>query len=192
MKSPSTRLQSFRIPTDASPPPIIHLQFGYSRRDVSRVFLPLLLLLVLPPVLTLWMRRAVLRKPDARRSGAWFGYWRFLQWNMLGSFVLWVTAIQVLKLYPFLEFVLGPTSTGQAGTLKYCAHLFSVISHPSSSTYSARFFRTVYSLKCRGPSGRGAKFSSRPCCRKRPRLYHLSWSSKASALLPSPILPWGR
>ena len=118
VKSPSTRLQSFRIPTDASPPPIIHLQFGYSRRDVSRVFLPLLLLLVLPPVLTLWMRRAVLRKPDARRSGAWFGYWRFLQWNMLGSFVLWVTAIQVLKLYPFLEFVLGTNLHGTGRDLE--------------------------------------------------------------------------
>jgi hypothetical protein len=63
----------FRIPTDVSRPPLIRQQFGYSQRDLARMSLPLFVLLILPIILTLLVRRNVLRKPDARNSGAWFG-----------------------------------------------------------------------------------------------------------------------
>jgi Zn-dependent protease with chaperone function len=95
------------IATNLTSPAIIYIQFGYSRHDVLRMILPLLVLLILPVVLTLYMRRAVLRKPDVVRSGAWFGYWRFLQWNTLGTYLLWVAAVGSLKLHSFLQFLLG-------------------------------------------------------------------------------------
>jgi len=104
--------QRYRISANASPPPIIHIQIGYSPRDVARKFLPFLVLLVLPIVLTLYTRRAVLCKPEASRSGAWFGYWRFLYWNMLGTFLLWVAAVGGLEIHPFLNFMLSANAQG--------------------------------------------------------------------------------
>lgn len=101
---PSARF--YRVPTAAGLAPGLRLEFGYGASDLARMAFLLLLLLILPVALTLVMRRAVLSKPDARSSGAWFGYRRFLQWNMLGSFVVWIAVVEMLKADSLVQFVL--------------------------------------------------------------------------------------
>jgi Zn-dependent protease with chaperone function len=116
-------VRRFDIPTDAPSPPIIHIQVGYSRRTMARMFIPLLALLLLPIALTLYMRRAVLSKSQGIRSGAWFGYWRFLQWTTLALLIFWVPAVGVVKFDPFLTFILS-SHTGGATLITVCLVAF--------------------------------------------------------------------
>lgn len=109
----------FHVPVDASPQDAIRLRAGYSPHDVAGMILPALALLLVPLALMLWIRRALLREADtARPSPAWFGYWRCLQWNMLGAFLLWFAAIGYLKFGPFLKFVFDIDSENRMTVLQ--------------------------------------------------------------------------
>ncbi|MGO9271696.1 MAG: M48 family metalloprotease [Terriglobia bacterium] len=118
LESRSSKVHRFRIPANAVAPSVIALSVGYLPPELARLVLPLLVLLSLPIVLTLWVRSKVLSSPDAARAGAWFGYRRFLQWNMLGGFLLWVAAIEALRVEPLLKFVLSTGAAGQSTVLE--------------------------------------------------------------------------
>ncbi len=81
---------------------------------------PILSLLVLafPILMTLLMRRATLKGHEEGKSGAWFGYRRFLQWNSLGSLVLWLTAFELLSLDQVVGDAVDIAFNGQALVLR--------------------------------------------------------------------------
>ncbi len=77
-----------------------------------------LLVLALPIFLTLLMRRASLKRHREGASGAWFGYWRFLQWNSLGSLILWLTVFELLRLSLTFKAAFDSAFNGQATALR--------------------------------------------------------------------------
>jgi Zn-dependent protease with chaperone function len=113
----------FLVPVDASPGLTIRLRFGYSWHDLAGIILPALTLLLLPLPVTLWIRHVLVREADTvRPQHAPFGYWRFLQWNMLGAFLLWLIAVGFLKLGPFLRFILDISSPNRTTALEAASY----------------------------------------------------------------------
>ncbi len=76
------------LETDATPP--ISFSFGYRFSDVLRKWLPLVLFLLVPAALTLRMRRRALRATETDPAASWFGYFRFLNLAVLGTWLLWL------------------------------------------------------------------------------------------------------
>jgi hypothetical protein len=72
-----------------SPSPIV-FSFGYRFSDVLRKWVPLVLFLLVPAVLTLRARRKALRAREADPAASWFGYFRFLNLAVTGTWLLWL------------------------------------------------------------------------------------------------------
>ncbi len=77
-----------------------------------------LLVLAFPIFMTLLMRRATLKGHKEGESGAWFGYRRFLQWNSVGSLVLWITAFELFSLGRIFGSAVDDAFNGQALALQ--------------------------------------------------------------------------
>jgi Zn-dependent protease with chaperone function len=98
---------TFGLPTAESPPPIA-LEFGYSPADLLRL-VPLVLLLLIPPALTLWWRRSALRARPADPPAAWFAYWRREEFLAPATWLVWCVAVCLADVTRLADFVLrGP------------------------------------------------------------------------------------
>jgi Zn-dependent protease with chaperone function len=79
-----------RINLATASTPIVAFTYGYRLADVLWKSLPLVLFLLVPVLLTLWMRRAALRIREADPSASWFGYFRFLNLSIMATWLLWL------------------------------------------------------------------------------------------------------
>jgi Zn-dependent protease with chaperone function len=113
--------------------PKIELSYGMTRAEIARMGAMLGIVLLLPIVVTLWMRRAALRAADRiaaglrtedatsghtgsvhdDRAGIWFGYWRSLNWVLNGALFLWWGASDTVNLNGLLAIVLPSGGPGQ-------------------------------------------------------------------------------
>jgi Zn-dependent protease with chaperone function len=120
--------------------PKIELSYGLTRAEIARAGAVLGIVLLLPIVVTLWMRRAALgaadriaaglRTADATsdhagsvhddRAGIWFGYWRSLNWVLNGSLFLWWGVSDTVNLNGLLAMVLP---SGESGQTAWAFHL---------------------------------------------------------------------
>jgi Zn-dependent protease with chaperone function len=90
--SPSTAIV-YRVPLDDPSASLrLHLEYGLRSSDVDRAFAILAACIVLPVLATLWMRRRALALAKVDAAGAWFGFFRTLNWLMLGLSLLWLTS----------------------------------------------------------------------------------------------------
>jgi Zn-dependent protease with chaperone function len=100
-----TRENLFRVPFQASTsiyyriplapnakPAVLHIAFGFRSRDLQRALAILAGFLVVPVLLTLWMRRRALALAEVDPPAAWFGFFRTLNWLVLGSMLAWISS----------------------------------------------------------------------------------------------------
>jgi STE24 endopeptidase len=72
--------------------PVFHLAYGFRRSDLNRALAILAGFIVLPIVLTLWMRKKALAAAKEDAAAAWFGFFRTQNWLVIGSMLLWMTS----------------------------------------------------------------------------------------------------
>jgi Zn-dependent protease with chaperone function len=77
---------------DHSTPAVLHIAFGMRHADVNRALGILAAFILLPIVVTLWMRRKALASARQDAAGAWFGFFRRLNWLVMGAMLLWITS----------------------------------------------------------------------------------------------------
>jgi Zn-dependent protease with chaperone function len=114
--------------------PRIEISYGMTRAEIVRMGVVLGFVLLLPILVTLWMRRAALRAADRiavglrtaeatpgntgsvhdDRAGIWFGYWRSLNWVLNGSLFLWWGASDTLHLDVLLAMLVRSGGPGKA------------------------------------------------------------------------------
>lgn len=83
----------YRIPlAQNAKPAVLHLAYGFRRQDLRRALAILAAFLVLPVLLTLWMRHRALALARIDPPAAWFGFFRTLNWLVLGSMLAWITS----------------------------------------------------------------------------------------------------
>lgn len=83
----------YRIPiTEKSSLPVLHLAYGFRPADLHRAFAILGAFVVVPVLLTFWMRRRALALATMDAAAAWFGFLRTLNWLVLGVSLLWLTS----------------------------------------------------------------------------------------------------
>lgn len=95
------------VATDAKNAAPVRYAFGYHTEDALRLLAPLGLLLLLPVLFTLWMRRRAINARNADPRAVWFGYWRFQQRMATALWLVWIGAALSMHLDTFLSFVLG-------------------------------------------------------------------------------------
>jgi len=86
--------------------PPLSYQFGYNFLDLVRIFAPLVAVLILPIVLTLWLQRSALAGKQ-EPTAVWFGYVRALNWIIIGIWILWFTFLYASKAEQLIELILG-------------------------------------------------------------------------------------
>jgi hypothetical protein len=79
------------LPTN-EPPPRLHVAFGYRTADLPRL-IPLGVVLLVPLLVTLYVRHRALRAHDADPLAVWFGYWCFQQKLVPALWCLWLTVV---------------------------------------------------------------------------------------------------
>lgn len=72
--------------------PAFHLAYGFRRSDLHRAFAILSGFVLLPILMTLWMRRKALAAAKEDAAAAWFGFFRTQNWLVVGSMLLWLTS----------------------------------------------------------------------------------------------------
>jgi Zn-dependent protease with chaperone function len=83
----------YRIPLkDSSQAATIHLAYGLRPSDLQRALAILAAFVVVPVLLTLWMRRRALNLAKTDPPAAWFGFMRSLNWIVLASTLIWVSS----------------------------------------------------------------------------------------------------
>lgn len=87
----NTLVYRVRLPENGKVPPF-HLAYGFRRSDLNRALTILAGFIVLPIVLTLWMRRKALAAAKEDAAAAWFGFFRTQNWLVIGSMLLWITS----------------------------------------------------------------------------------------------------
>src|SRR5205085_2668207 len=88
--------------------------------DLARILGPLALLLLLPVLLTLWMRRAALRAMGrVDPTIVWWGYARFLMRVTMGQVLVWIATAAALGLDDLLRFAFG-RMPGPVELIVYC------------------------------------------------------------------------
>ncbi|MBD0314937.1 MAG: hypothetical protein ICV86_19485, partial [Microcoleus sp. T3-bin5] len=99
--------KSYNIPvaTTATTEPL-HIEFGYSPSDIVRIFVPLGGFLLVPIGLMLWMRQAALRVQKTDPAAVWFNYLRFLNWVVLGIWLVWFPVRFTSGVQNFIDFAL--------------------------------------------------------------------------------------
>jgi Zn-dependent protease with chaperone function len=117
----------------ASSLPRIDISYGLDLAEIDRAGLALGIVLLIPVLVTLWMRRAALRAAERivaglrsesaagqpgslhdDRAGIWFGYWRSMNWVLNGALVLWWAVSDAVQLTTLLAMVLGAAGPGQS------------------------------------------------------------------------------
>jgi Zn-dependent protease with chaperone function len=86
----------------------IRFSYGYHTPSLAAAALVLALVLLFPIPLTLWMRRKAALVPEEAKQAVWFAYLRYRNWGMIGGFLLWWTAIDLLGVDQILSYSLGP------------------------------------------------------------------------------------
>lgn len=71
---------------------VFHLGYGFRRSDLNRAFAILAGFVLLPVLVTLWMRRKALATAKEDAAAAWFGFFRTQNWLVIGSMLLWLTS----------------------------------------------------------------------------------------------------
>ena len=74
----------------------IKVSFGYTVTEAVRTIGILGLLLLVPIVSVLWLRRRAMTGPEEARTTIWFAYFRFLRWTVLAGALIWWAAIDLL------------------------------------------------------------------------------------------------
>jgi heat shock protein HtpX len=84
----------------------IKISFGYTVAEAARTFGILGLLLLVPIVAVLWLRRRAMTAPEEERPTIWFAYFRFLRWTVLAGALIWWAAIDLLGADSLVTFLL--------------------------------------------------------------------------------------
>ena len=83
----------YRIPVEENSKPLsLHLAYGFRAVDLHQAIAILAGFIVLPVLMTLWMRRRALTLAKVDAAAAWFGFSRALNWVVLGTSLLWLTS----------------------------------------------------------------------------------------------------
>lgn len=83
----------YRIPVGENSKPLsLHIAYGFRAADLHRAIAILAAFIILPVLLTLWMRRRALALAKVDAAAAWFGFSRTLNWVVLGASLLWLTS----------------------------------------------------------------------------------------------------
>jgi Zn-dependent protease with chaperone function len=83
----------YEIPLEKnSAPAVLHLAYGLRRADLNRALGILAGFILLPVVVVLWLRRGALASAKEDVAGAWFGFFRTLNWLVMGAMLLWITS----------------------------------------------------------------------------------------------------
>lgn len=85
----------------------IRYAIGYASSLVLRDTAILLLLLIIPIVLTIRLRRLARQVPAESKPAVVFSYFRFLRWTVLGGGLIWWTAIDLLHADETVSFLLA-------------------------------------------------------------------------------------
>jgi Zn-dependent protease with chaperone function len=89
--SPNSLAYNYRLSENAAVGNL-HLAYGFRRSDLIRQSAISLGFLLLPLIITLWMRRAALKDAAEDPTAAWFSYFKTLQWCVNGTMLLWMVA----------------------------------------------------------------------------------------------------
>ena len=84
----------------------IKVSFGYTVTEAARTIGILSLLLLVPIVSVLWLRRRAMTGPEEERTTIWFAYFRFLRWTVLAGALIWWAAIDLLGADSLVTFLL--------------------------------------------------------------------------------------
>lgn len=99
----------YSLPLSSSSPGVFRFSYGYRTAGLIEGLALLLVVLFLPVLLTLWLRHEAVHAPAESREAVWFSYLRFRNWGMLGGFLLWWTAIDLLLVNHLVSYVFGDT-----------------------------------------------------------------------------------
>lgn len=75
-----------------APRATFHIAYGFRRQDLYQAFAILAAFIFVPVLLTLWMRRRALALAKIDPAGAWFGFFRSLNWLVNGTMLIWITS----------------------------------------------------------------------------------------------------
>lgn len=85
----------------------IPFEFGYRPGDVIWMLALLALILTVPILLVLRVRKRTLKLADTDATAAWFGYWRVHRWIAEGVWLVWLVTLVCLRGESFVGFVFG-------------------------------------------------------------------------------------
>ena len=68
----------------------VRIAFGFRPRDLINAGLISLSFILIPLLIVLWMRRVTLERAGTDLTGAWFSYFRTVNWCLNGTFLIWV------------------------------------------------------------------------------------------------------
>jgi Zn-dependent protease with chaperone function len=91
LQSPEFLVYQISLAGNAKPR-VLHLAYGFRRTDLYRGFAILAGFLLIPVMLTLWMRRRALASEGDAAAASWFGYFKTLNWVLTGAMLLWITS----------------------------------------------------------------------------------------------------
>ena len=97
---------AYSLSGEPGDPQAIEYGFGYAAGRAGRITGMLVSLLLLPIVLTVWLRRRALNVQDDTREAVWFSYFRFLRGMTLAGTLVWWTSIDLLQADGFVAFLL--------------------------------------------------------------------------------------
>jgi Zn-dependent protease with chaperone function len=83
---------AYRIVLDNPRPFTLRLFYGLDRRDLYGSLAIVVAFILIPVLITLWMRRTALILGRQDRTAAWFSYFRTINWAIKGSMLLWITS----------------------------------------------------------------------------------------------------
>lgn len=101
--------------TDARSAPPIPFAFGYTGADAVHILWPAAPILLLPVLLTLFLRRNALRARNADPAAVWFGYTRFFRAIAIGMWGAWLFVMLGSARLNLLTF-LSPAGSNWAAT----------------------------------------------------------------------------
>jgi Zn-dependent protease with chaperone function len=95
------------LSTQPSAVPDVSFEFGYRTGDVIWMLAPLLLILTVPILLVLGIRKRTLKLAESDATAAWFGYWRVHRWIAEGVWLVWLVTLVCFHAETFVGFVFG-------------------------------------------------------------------------------------
>lgn len=85
----------------------VPFEFGYRLSDLIWMLVPLALIVTVPILVVLRMRKRTLELADTDATAAWFGYWRVHRWIAEGVWLVWLVTVVCLRGETFVGFVFG-------------------------------------------------------------------------------------